>query len=123
MKRNQRLSIVTPENTLNDEFVLTCSFMDIMIHDWSDEQAEAMFLNLTGKNQMEISQMLGISQPAVNRRLKAAHFDTIHKFINRFEQLLKSPKPDENYPLDHTEFRLYHGHLVHLPDQGKPAQD
>jgi hypothetical protein len=90
MKRNMRLSIITPEKSLNAEFVLTCSFMDIMIHDWSDEQAEAMFLNLTGKNQMEISQMLGISQPAVNRRLKAAHFDTIHKFINRFEYLIKS---------------------------------
>ncbi len=90
MKRNQRLCIVTPEKSLNAELDVTCSFMDIMIHDWSDEQAEAMFLNLTGKNQMEISQMLGISQPAVNRRLKAAHFDTIHKFINRFEHLLKT---------------------------------
>jgi hypothetical protein len=89
MKRNQRLSIVTPDKTLNAEFSLSCSFMDILIHDWSDEQAEAMFLNLTGKNQMEISQLLGISQPAVNRRLKAAHCDTIHKFINRFEFLLK----------------------------------
>jgi len=89
MKRNQRLRIITTDTDLNAEFELTCSFMDILIHDWSDEQAEAMFLNLTGKNQMEISQMLGISQPAVNRRLKAAHFDTIHKFINRFEHLLK----------------------------------
>jgi hypothetical protein len=90
MKRNQRLSVNTTEKSLNAELMVTCSFMDIMIHDWSDEQAEAMFLNLTGKNQMEISQMLGISQPAVNRRLKAAHFDTVHKFINRFEYLLKN---------------------------------
>ena len=92
MRRNQRLRVITTDKELNAEFDLTCSFMDIMIHDWSDEQAEAMFLNLTGKNQMEISQMLGISQPAVNRRLKAAHFDTIHKFINRFEHLLKTPE-------------------------------
>jgi hypothetical protein len=91
MKRNQRLRIITTDSTLNGEFELSCNFMDILIHDWSDEQAEAMFLNLTGKNQMEISQMLGISQPAVNRRLKAAHSDTINKFINRFEYLLKSP--------------------------------
>ena len=88
MKRHQRISILTPDSNLNDEFSLSCSFMDIMIHDWSDEQAEALFLNLTGKNQMEISQMLGISQPAVNRRLKAAHFDTIQKFIQRAESLL-----------------------------------
>jgi len=26
----------------------------------------------------------------VNRRLKAAHFDTIHKFIDRFEYLIKT---------------------------------
>jgi hypothetical protein len=88
MKRKQRLSIITPDKALNDEFALSCSFMDILIHDWSDEQAEAMFLNLTGKNQMEISQLLGISQPAVNRRLKAAHCETINKFIKRFEYLL-----------------------------------
>lgn len=88
MKRNQRLCVATQNNALNTEFELTCSFMDILIRSWSDEQAEAMFLNLTGKNQMEISHMLGISQPAVNRRLKAAHFDTIQKFISRFEYLL-----------------------------------
>jgi hypothetical protein len=94
MKRNQRLRIITGDTELNSEFELTCSFMDILIHDWSDEQAEAMFLNLTGKNQMEISQILGISQPAVNRRLKAAHFDTIHKFINRFEYLMQKPEEE-----------------------------
>ena len=92
MKRNQRLKIATTSKDLNDEFELSCSFMDILIHDWSDEQAEAMFLNLTGKKQMEISQMLGISQPAVNRRLKAAHSDTVRKFIDRCEKLLEKPK-------------------------------
>jgi hypothetical protein len=88
MKRNQRISIACPLKALNEEFSLSCSFMDILIHDWSDEQAEAVFLNLTGKNQTEISQLLGISQPAVNRRLKAGHFDTVNKFIKRFEYLL-----------------------------------
>lgn len=90
MKRKQRIQIITPYDELNGELELTCSFMDILIHAWSDEQAEAMFLNLTGKNQMEISQMLNISQPAVNRRLKAAHSDTIHKFIKRFEQIIQT---------------------------------
>jgi len=90
MKRNQRISVTSPVKALDEELALSCSFMDILIHDWSDEQAEAMFLNLTGKNQIEISQLLGISQPAVNRRLKAAHFDTIHKFIDRFEYLIKT---------------------------------
>ena len=88
MKRHQRIYITCPVKAINEEFALTCSFMDILIHDWSDEQAEALFLNLTGKNQMEISELLGISQPAVNRRLKAGHFDTVQKFILRFEHIL-----------------------------------
>lgn len=90
MKRNQRISIRTTDDRLNGELDLSCRFMDILIHAWSDEQAEAMFLNLTGKNQMEISQILNISQPAVNRRLKAAHSDTIHKFINRYEHIIEA---------------------------------
>jgi hypothetical protein len=90
MKRNQRISIISPLKSFNEEFDLTCSFMDILVHSWSDEQAEALFLNLTEKNQMEISQLLNISQPAVNRRLKAGHFDTIRKFIGRFEHLIQS---------------------------------
>ena len=90
MKRSQRIKIITPYENLNGELELSCKFMDILIHDWSDEQAEAMFLNLTGRNQMEISQMLNISQPAVNRRLKAAHCDTINKFIKRFEGIIKT---------------------------------
>jgi hypothetical protein len=90
MKRNQRITIFSPLKALNEEFALSCSFMDILIHDWSDEQAEAILLSLTGKNQMEISQLLGVSQPAVNRRLKAGHFETVRLFINRFEQLLNT---------------------------------
>lgn len=90
MKRNQRISITSSVETQNEEFALSCRFMDILIHDWSDEQAEALFLGLTGKNQVEISQLLGISQPAVNRRLKAGHYDTVRQFISRFEQLLNT---------------------------------
>lgn len=89
MKRNQRISITSPVKSINEEFALSCSFMDVLIRGWSDEQAEALFLNLTGKNQLEISQLLGISQPAVNRRLKAGHSETVQKFIIRFEHLLK----------------------------------
>ncbi|MCF8225350.1 MAG: winged helix-turn-helix transcriptional regulator [Bacteroidales bacterium] len=88
MKRNQRLSIKTLNDDLNAEFQVACGFMDSVIHDWSDEQAEALFLSLSGENQNQISEELGISQPAVNRRLKAAHAESIEKFIARFESLL-----------------------------------
>jgi hypothetical protein len=90
MKRNQRLVITTDNNAMNDEFQVACGFMDILIHDWSDEQAEAVFHRLTGKNQMEISEELDISQPAVNRRLKAAHIEAAELFIKRYAALLST---------------------------------
>jgi hypothetical protein len=88
MRRNQRLLIKTPDRSLNDEFIVACGFMDILIHDWSDEQAEALFLSLAGKNQVQISEQLNISQPAVNRRLKAAHLEAVEKFLARFHTQL-----------------------------------
>ncbi|MEX0982879.1 MAG: hypothetical protein WD577_07160 [Bacteroidales bacterium] len=88
MKRNQRLTITTGNREMDDEFHVACGFMDILIHDWSDEQAEALFHSLTGKNQMQISEELHISQPAVNRRLKAAHIEAIDRFLNRYAALL-----------------------------------
>ncbi|MDA3821191.1 MAG: hypothetical protein PF450_01075 [Bacteroidales bacterium] len=88
MKRNQRLLIETENHELNEELIVGCGFMDILIHDWSDEQAEAMLHRLSGKNQTQISEELNISQPAVNRRLKAAHYEAIERFIHRFTALL-----------------------------------
>jgi hypothetical protein len=88
MKRNQRLSITTQESAINDEFKVSCGFMDILIHNWSDEQAEALFHCLSGKNQVKISEELNISQPAVNRRLKAANWDATERFIKRYETLI-----------------------------------
>jgi hypothetical protein len=88
MKRNQRLVIETNDKEINEEFKVACGFMDILIHDWSDEQAEALLHRLAGKNQMQICEELNISQPAVNRRLKAAHFEAIDRFIHRFDSLL-----------------------------------
>lgn len=88
MKRNQRLFIKTQTASINEEFKVSCCFMDILIHNWSDEQAEALFHCLSGKNQVKISEELNISQPAVNRRLKAANWDATAKFIKRYEKLI-----------------------------------
>ncbi|MEX0987758.1 MAG: hypothetical protein WD052_09800 [Bacteroidales bacterium] len=88
MKRNQRLQITTEDDDMNEELGVACSFMDMLIHDWSDEQAEALYLSISGKNQTEISEALHISQPAVNRRLKAAHLEAVEKFLTRYTSLL-----------------------------------
>ncbi|MCA1747615.1 MAG: SatD family protein, partial [Bacteroidales bacterium] len=88
MKRNQRLVITSGNREMDDEFQVACGFMDILIHDWSDDQAEAVFHSLIGKNQVEISETLNISQPAVNRRLKAAHVEAVERFITRYAALL-----------------------------------
>lgn len=88
MKRNHRLSVRSDNKAFNEEYDLSCRFMDILLNDWSDEQAEALFLNLSGKKQSNISTLLKISQPAVNRRLKAAHADTVLAFTKRYEYLI-----------------------------------
>lgn len=88
MKRNQRLMISTGNEYLDGELHVACGFMDILIHDWSEEQAEALLMRLSGKNQIEISEQLDISQPAVNRRLKAAHLEAIEKLLERYATII-----------------------------------
>jgi len=90
MKKNQRLVIRVDDENYNGEFEVACGFMDNLIHDWSDEQAEALFFSMKGMNQVKISEQLNISQPAVNRRLKAAHGEAIERFSTRYKIIIKS---------------------------------
>ncbi|MFZ5940908.1 MAG: hypothetical protein ACOYXB_10065 [Bacteroidota bacterium] len=86
MGKTQRLIIVTPDKKLNSYYRVICSFLDNLIQSWSVEQAEALYLSLEGRLQSEISRILSISQPAVNRRLKAAQWNAVEQFIRLYEQ-------------------------------------
>lgn len=88
MKVDQRLAFRTPWDHINDEINTECALLDAIINKWTPEQAEAVLLQLKGLTQQEAGEELGISQPAVRKRLKRAGGWAIKQLCNRYEAII-----------------------------------
>jgi hypothetical protein len=91
MKHSENaLAIRTPWETVNEELAVTIKLADAIISKWSSASAETAFLYLSGHHtQQELSDLLGISQPAVHKRLSLANIEAIQVCLDRFELLIK----------------------------------
>jgi len=89
-KKSRRLSILSYEKKLNNDFNLLTSLLDTIINSWSPEQAEAVALWIRGETQKSISKILGISQPAVHKRLKIAGVSALEDSISYFESVVQN---------------------------------
>lgn len=81
-----RLALSTPWDDMNAEFNTSMRLLDALVGKWSSASAQAMFLYLTkGSTQSELSGLLGISQPAVHKRLSGADQSAVQAMIDRYE--------------------------------------
>jgi hypothetical protein len=87
-KSRYNLQIETPSEEINKELKVEFILLDFLISKWSAEQAEAIIKHLRGLTQEEIAKDLGISQPAVHKRLDNAGFWLIDQMCDRFEKLI-----------------------------------
>jgi len=83
-----RIKIKTPYQDLNDEFNLTCHFLDVIINRWTPAQAEVIYYLLNGLNQISIAEALNVSQAAINQRIASANWHTISIALKRFKKLI-----------------------------------
>jgi hypothetical protein len=90
MKKEEYLAIHTPDNTKNDTIKIILNFVNKYLGDWTTAQAEVIFWHLEGKNQQEIAELLSISQPSVNSRLKAAGWKELEPSIAHLATLVLS---------------------------------
>ncbi len=64
------LGVYTSDEDKNKAFKIILIFINKYISNWTRGQAEVLFWLLEGKTQQEIADMLSVSQPSVNSRLK-----------------------------------------------------
>jgi hypothetical protein len=84
-----RLALSTPWDDMNAEFGTSLRLLDALVGKWSSASAQAMFLYLTkGATQSELSGLLGISQPAVHKRLSGADQSAVQAMIDRYEEVV-----------------------------------
>jgi hypothetical protein len=88
MKPHRRLMIKTPWANLNEELDIECGLLDALIETWSYPRAEVMKYRMQDFTQQAISEILKISQPAVNRRLKGAGDQSVDALCERFKLLI-----------------------------------
>lgn len=87
MKEGEYLTIHTNNEAHNEGINILLNFMNKYIESWTVSQAEVIFLILDGQTQQQIAAGLGLSQPSVNNRLKAAGWKEFEPTINYIANL------------------------------------
>ncbi|MBK6264706.1 hypothetical protein JKA74_06630 [Marivirga sp. S37H4] len=86
---NKKFMIKTMSEEINKELELECSMLDALLSNWSVKSTEVIYHVLEDKTQLEIAELLGISQSAVQQRLKTANWPIIELFMKRYEEIVK----------------------------------
>jgi len=105
-----RIIIVTGNEELDEELETYCIMADSLMNKMTSVQAKVVYYKLEGILQVQsedvlntvgdtttttplpqeqIGDVLGISQPAVSKALKAANWKAIHKFVERYKQIIE----------------------------------
>lgn len=86
-KENLLIAIKFENQTLNNEWFVHATVLTDLFENWSFAQIEAVLPSLLNETQSEIAERLGISQAAVNQRLKSAKFHLLQRILHRYSQL------------------------------------
>jgi hypothetical protein len=87
-KKGNRIVFKSSFPEIDAELNTSFTLLEAIIQGWTSTQAEVFFYKLQGKKEKEIAEQLNISQPAVNRHLKAVSWSAIERLLNRFEELV-----------------------------------
>jgi len=88
MKGEHRLVIRTCWPQLHAELDTECALLDAIISKWSAGQARAIVEQIRNMTQEAAARKLGISQPAVQQRLKHAGGWAVAEFCRRYEEII-----------------------------------
>lgn len=81
-----------PERDVHYEVI--CRLLDILILDWTEGAAQAVYLSLLDDaTQIEVAGKLGITQPSVQSRLRTAQMDEIRRIISYFSYQFGNLEP------------------------------
>lgn len=90
LEEGQNLRMVSRKQDLNDQLDLIFDLAEVIIGNWTINQAEVIYLLLEGKIQQEMAKELKIGQSAVNNRIKLANWKPIEKMNRYIETLIGS---------------------------------
>jgi hypothetical protein len=84
-KRSELLSVAGDNDEYTSEWQVHSASLNFLVSRWSQQQAEAIYLQLSDLTQEEIASKLKIAQPSVHQRLQLAGWAALQKILQRFE--------------------------------------
>ena len=87
-KKGNRIVFKSSFTEIDAELNTSLTLLEAILQGWTATQAEVFFHKLQGKKEKEIAEQLNISQPAVNRHLKALSWSAIERLLSRFEEIV-----------------------------------
>ncbi len=88
MTEDDFLTIITPDEKLNQQLKIIGDLLDMIIKDWTVSQAEVLFLVLQHKTQQQIADELKLGQSAINNRIKLSRWKEIEKAMNYIKTII-----------------------------------
>jgi hypothetical protein len=96
--RNGGLGVRTGDHDTDALLGTTLRLLDRVVSGWSSSQSAAIEYALQGMTQHQIADLLHITQPSVNNRLKLAHWNEIEHVIQVWEYLtMQKSEPEFIY--------------------------
>jgi len=81
MGEGEAWRIVTREELRNEEFNVIMGLANVLVSDWTINQAEVIYWVLEDKTQQQMATQLNIAQSAVNNRIKLSKWKEIERAI------------------------------------------
>jgi hypothetical protein len=97
--KEPRLRFETPFDEVSDELNTEAALLDALVSKWSKAQVEAIRMHLLGMTQTSIAKAIGVSQPAIAKRLARSGVAAVDVFLKRYERLAKAMITEGYNPL------------------------
>ncbi|WP_133054079.1 sigma-70 region 4 domain-containing protein [Niastella yeongjuensis] len=87
-KSGDIISIAGFDEEFTSEWQVHSTSLNFILERLTQQQAEAVYLQLQDHTQSSIAKKLKIKQPSVHQRLQAAGWPVVQKILNRFESVI-----------------------------------
>lgn len=84
-----RMTVKTVDAPFNESIAPAIQLLDAVLQKWNASQAQAVLYKLQDLKEEEISKKAGVTQPAINQRLRSAQWYAIDSLLQYFEKALK----------------------------------
>lgn len=87
MKKDKIWNRVTSgDEDFNDEWIVHSAVLDQLENSRTQYQSEVIYWILQRKNQQQIADIIGISQPSVNKRIQGSGWTLLEKILKRYQR-------------------------------------